>query len=179
MTGSFGTQMLTSHPFNRIRLATHLYAEQLLDRDHYMEWLVSGLENSTQAKLPMWMLITQIYWKDLLAMRKSGRRLVTALLSHLHVVSRVGILQPTYPEFVVTNLLPTHRFKTTPIRTYLASYLPGLHHYFPPSWQLAPRTLYPRPPGSNITIHYLLVCRQTTNNTKTFLKRSPTETSSS
>ncbi|XDG07740.1 hypothetical protein ABKA04_007355 [Annulohypoxylon sp. FPYF3050] len=28
-----------------IRLATHLYAEHLLDRDHYMDWLVSGLEN--------------------------------------------------------------------------------------------------------------------------------------
>ena len=52
-----------------------------------MEWLVSGLENSPQAKLPMWILITQVYWVDLLRMRKSGRRLVTALLSHLHVVS--------------------------------------------------------------------------------------------
>ncbi|KAK2010087.1 transcription mediator subunit Med12 [Colletotrichum eremochloae] len=69
-----------------IRLATHLYAEQLLDRDHYMDWLVSGLENSTQSKLPMWILITQIYWKDLLRLRKYGRRLVNALLSHLHTI---------------------------------------------------------------------------------------------
>ncbi|OHW97860.1 transcription mediator subunit med12 [Colletotrichum incanum] len=69
-----------------IRLATHLYAEQLLDRDHYMDWLVSGLENSTQSKLPMWVLITQIYWKDLLRLRKYGRRLVNALLSHLHTI---------------------------------------------------------------------------------------------
>ncbi|KAI1500674.1 transcription mediator subunit Med12 [Biscogniauxia marginata] len=65
-----------------IRLATHLYAEHLLDRDHYMDWLVSGLENSNQAKLPMWMLIVQIYWKDILKLRKYGRRLVTAILSH-------------------------------------------------------------------------------------------------
>ncbi|WYZ45574.1 hypothetical protein EsH8_VIII_000890 [Colletotrichum jinshuiense] len=69
-----------------IRLATHLYAEQLVDRDHYMDWLVSGLENCTQSKLPMWILITQIYWKDLLRLRRYGRRLVNALLSHLNTI---------------------------------------------------------------------------------------------
>lgn len=71
-----------------IRLATHLYAEHLIDRDHYMDWLVTGLENSNQAKLPMWLLIIQIYWKDLLRLRRHGRRLVSAILSH-H--SSVGI----------------------------------------------------------------------------------------
>lgn len=35
----------------------------------------------------MWMLITQLYWKDLLRLRKYGRRLVTALISHHHLVS--------------------------------------------------------------------------------------------
>lgn len=67
--------------FSRLRLATHLYAEHLLDREHYMEWLVSGLETCSQAKLPMWLLVTQIYWKDLLRLRKYGRRLVVALLN--------------------------------------------------------------------------------------------------
>lgn len=70
-----------------IRLATHLYAECLVDRDHYMDWLVSSLENSTQAKLPMWILVTQIYWKDLLRLRRYGRRLVAGLLTHFNTVS--------------------------------------------------------------------------------------------
>ncbi|KAI0476160.1 transcription mediator subunit Med12 [Xylariaceae sp. FL0804] len=65
-----------------IRLATHLYAEHLLERDHYMDWLVSGLENSNHAKLPMWLLIVQIYWKDVLKLRRHGRRLVTAIVAH-------------------------------------------------------------------------------------------------
>ncbi|KAI5867594.1 hypothetical protein GGS23DRAFT_612744 [Durotheca rogersii] len=65
-----------------IRLATHLYAEHLLDRDHYMDWLVSGLESSNQARLPMWLLIIQIYWKDLLRLRRHGRRLASAILNH-------------------------------------------------------------------------------------------------
>ncbi|KAK1758597.1 mediator of RNA polymerase II transcription subunit 12 [Echria macrotheca] len=69
-----------------IRLATHLYAENLLDREHFLEWLVQSLENSDQTKLPMWMLLTEIYWKDLLRLRKYGRRLVLALVRHHHEV---------------------------------------------------------------------------------------------
>ena len=72
--------------YRSIRLATNLYTEQLLDRDHYMEWLLSGVENSPQSKLPMWILILQLYWKDLLQMRKTGRRLVASLLNHLSAI---------------------------------------------------------------------------------------------
>ena len=68
--------------FSSIRLAAHFHAEHLLDREHYMEWLVSSLEACPQAKLPLWLLITQIYWKDLLQYRKYGRRLAGTLLSH-------------------------------------------------------------------------------------------------
>ncbi|OAA55694.1 RNA polymerase II mediator complex component Srb8 [Cordyceps fumosorosea ARSEF 2679] len=69
-----------------IRLATVLYSEHLLDRDHYLDWIVSGLENSSQAKLPMWILIAQICWTDILRSRKPGRRLVFALLNHLNTI---------------------------------------------------------------------------------------------
>ncbi|KAI0021405.1 transcription mediator subunit Med12 [Xylariomycetidae sp. FL0641] len=65
-----------------IRLATHLYAEHLLDRDYYIDWLISSLENSNQAKLPLWILIIQIYWRDILKFRRHGRRLVAAILTH-------------------------------------------------------------------------------------------------
>jgi len=74
-------------------LATHLYSEHLLDREHYMEWLVQSLENSDQPKLPMWMLLTEIYWKDLLRLRKYGRRLVTTLVRHYHEV-RLALIYP-------------------------------------------------------------------------------------
>lgn len=80
----------------RIRLATHFHAEHLLDREHYMDWLVTSLENTQQAKLPMWLLVTQIYWKDLLQHRKYGRRLSAALLNHLAEVIRSSSLQLPY-----------------------------------------------------------------------------------
>lgn len=51
-----------------------------------MEWILSGLESTPQSKLPMWILILQLYWKDLLRLRKTGRRLVTSLLNHLLTV---------------------------------------------------------------------------------------------
>jgi mediator of RNA polymerase II transcription subunit 12 len=70
------------------RLVAHLYAEHLLDREHYSDWLVANLENSSEARLPMWILLTRLYWRDLLRMRKYGRRLVTALISHHSLVSR-------------------------------------------------------------------------------------------
>ncbi|RFU33508.1 hypothetical protein B7463_g2804, partial [Scytalidium lignicola] len=65
-----------------IRLATHFYAEHLLDLDHYLDWIVSTLENSSQAKLPLWILVAQIYWKDIFKLRKYGRRMAAALLKH-------------------------------------------------------------------------------------------------
>ncbi|KAH7304963.1 hypothetical protein B0I35DRAFT_146295 [Stachybotrys elegans] len=69
-----------------IRLATNLYSEHLLDRDHYLDWVITGLETSNQGRLPMWILIAQIYWDDLLHQRKHGRRLPAALLYHLDTI---------------------------------------------------------------------------------------------
>lgn len=57
-----------------------------MDRDHYLDWIVSGLEGSPQSRIPMWILIAQIYWTDLLRSRKCGRRLAFALLGHLSTV---------------------------------------------------------------------------------------------
>lgn len=78
--------MLTSSLCS-LRLATTLYSEQLLDRDHYLDWVISGLESSPQGKLPIWILIAQLYWTDLLQMRRYGRRLIFALLSQADLVS--------------------------------------------------------------------------------------------
>jgi len=85
----------------RIRLATNLYSEQLLDRDHYLDWVMSGLENSPQSRLPMWILVAKLTWTDLLRSRKYGRRLVYALLGHLHNVC----VLPSHSWPPQTNLL--------------------------------------------------------------------------
>ncbi|KAK5660677.1 hypothetical protein OQA88_12041 [Cercophora sp. LCS_1] len=91
-----------------IRLTTHLYVEHLLDREHYMEWLVHSLENSDQAKLPMWMILVEIFWKDLLRLRKYGRRLVVALVHQHHEIQNhidKDLFQPLLSK--LTGLLNT------------------------------------------------------------------------
>ncbi|KAI5464186.1 hypothetical protein BGZ63DRAFT_350150 [Mariannaea sp. PMI_226] len=86
VVSTFGQNEWKNRVTYAIRLAMHLYSEQLLDRDHYLDWIVSGIESSPQARVPMWILIAEIYWKDLLRSRKFGRRLVFAIFNRLDVI---------------------------------------------------------------------------------------------
>lgn len=51
-----------------------------------MDWLSTSLETCPIERVPVWLLITQVYWNDLLKYRRYGRRLVAALCSHLQTV---------------------------------------------------------------------------------------------
>lgn len=70
-----------------VRLATFLYSELLLDQDQYLDWILTSLESSPSERLPFWLLISQIYWKDLTCVRRRGKRLAQALLSHLSAMT--------------------------------------------------------------------------------------------
>ncbi|KAH0543775.1 hypothetical protein FGG08_001957 [Glutinoglossum americanum] len=70
-----------------VRLSTHLFSEHLLDREHYLDWFITQLELSSLERLPMWLLILQIYWQELVQYRRHGRRLAEALLKKLQVAS--------------------------------------------------------------------------------------------
>lgn len=71
----------------RTRLATQIFEERLLDREQYLEWLLTCLENAKYLQLPIWLLLVQIYWKHLVSNRQRGKRLAEALLNHLNSVS--------------------------------------------------------------------------------------------
>ncbi|GAB0140210.1 hypothetical protein EsHS_00000843 [Epichloe bromicola] len=88
VVSAFGEPDWKSKVTYAIRLATCLYSEQLLDRDHYLEWIITGLENSPQSRIPMWILIAQIHWAHLLQLRRCGRRLVYSILNHLHTIEK-------------------------------------------------------------------------------------------
>jgi mediator of RNA polymerase II transcription subunit 12 len=80
-----------------IRLSTNLYYERLLDEDHFLDWMLSGFEASAVEHLPIWLLFIHIYWKDLTATRKKGRKLADTLLLHLEQMSPNnfdGLLSP-------------------------------------------------------------------------------------
>ncbi|KAF7867209.1 hypothetical protein EAF04_005292 [Stromatinia cepivora] len=78
--GSCGEKDFRRRIYYAIRLAAHFHAECLIDREHYIDWILSSLEATSQPKLPIWLLIAQVYWEDILKYRRFGRRFTTTLL---------------------------------------------------------------------------------------------------
>ncbi|KIV84399.1 hypothetical protein PV11_00182 [Exophiala sideris] len=63
-----------------IRLTTRLYMENLLDRDHYLDWVLRSFANADLEQLPFWLMVTHIFRQDLSYYRKRGRKLAETLL---------------------------------------------------------------------------------------------------
>ncbi|KIW04138.1 uncharacterized protein PV09_04946 [Verruconis gallopava] len=69
-----------------VRLTYHLYVEQLLDQDHFLDWIMSSFEGSSVERLPLWLVHVQLYWRFLTSTRKRGRRLAEAVCNSLHQI---------------------------------------------------------------------------------------------
>jgi mediator of RNA polymerase II transcription subunit 12 len=68
-----------------LQLATYLYKEHLLDDDHYLDWMLNGLDTCPPERLFIWLLVSSVphYWIDISSCRQRGKRLADSLLSHL------------------------------------------------------------------------------------------------
>ena len=66
-----------------LRLTTRLYSENLLDRDSFLDWILSSTENSPIEQLPVWLMILHIHSKDLTRSRRRGGRLAALLVDKL------------------------------------------------------------------------------------------------
>ncbi|CAK3785023.1 Mediator of RNA polymerase II transcription subunit 12 [Lecanosticta acicola] len=75
-----------------VKLATAFYSERLLERDHYLDWIVTSLGETSIPRLPIWVILAQLYWKDITAFGRRGRQLAEAVLAKLHEVS-TGVVQ--------------------------------------------------------------------------------------
>ena len=89
------------------RLATFFYSEKLLDNNHYLDWLISSLRETSLERLPILLVLVQLHFKDLMGCGKRGRRLVEGLLEQLQKLSTgPGSLQeylrPKIQELVAT-----------------------------------------------------------------------------
>ena len=83
-----------------LRLASHLCAGSLVDQEHFFEWIVVSIHSSDLDNVPIWLLIVQIHWKDVVAFRRRGQRLAEALLSVLDKVSTVGLVRCISPVLI-------------------------------------------------------------------------------
>ncbi|KAI4259051.1 MAG: hypothetical protein LQ352_000948 [Teloschistes flavicans] len=69
-----------------LQLAGHLLAENLLDRDHYLDWLLNAVSQSDLDKLSVYLLLISSHLEDISRSRLFGRRLVDSLLAQLHTI---------------------------------------------------------------------------------------------
>lgn len=73
-----------------IKVTATLYTEGLLDKAHFLDWIVSSFTGSTSDRVPLWILIIQIYWRELVAFGRRGRKLAQAVLEHLRIFQERG-----------------------------------------------------------------------------------------
>jgi mediator of RNA polymerase II transcription subunit 12, fungi type len=95
-----------------LSLAVRLYSESLLDRDHYLDWIVKSISAANIDRVPVWLLMVHLHKADLIRHRKRGRILVESLLEMLRIVTEpglatletlVGKLKHTLRSFMLTN----------------------------------------------------------------------------
>ncbi|KAF2773813.1 hypothetical protein EJ03DRAFT_323188 [Teratosphaeria nubilosa] len=67
-----------------VKLATALYAEKLVELDHYLDWMVTNFAEAPTEKLPIWIIVVQIYWKEIVRFIKRGRKLAQSILERLY-----------------------------------------------------------------------------------------------
>ncbi|KAL9587205.1 MAG: hypothetical protein Q9212_000364 [Teloschistes hypoglaucus] len=69
-----------------LQLAGHLLAENLLDREHYLDWLLNAVGHSDPEKLSVYLLLISSHLEDISRSRLFGRRLVDLLLVQLYTI---------------------------------------------------------------------------------------------
>lgn len=63
-----------------LRLITRLYLESLLDRDHYLDWIVQSFASADIDHTPFWLMIVHLYKQDMSCHRRRGKKLAEALI---------------------------------------------------------------------------------------------------
>ena len=96
-----------------VKLVTAIYAEKLLDINHFLDWIVSSLAAASLEKLPVWIALVQIFWKDITKHSRRGRRLARSVLEHLHLITEAksdvdALLKTRLQKLVVVLAVSNH-----------------------------------------------------------------------
>ena len=70
----------------RLQLVKHIYSEHLLNKEHYLDWIITSFHDSDLNLLPSWFLVLQGHFDAVTHQIPLGRRLVKALLEQLYKV---------------------------------------------------------------------------------------------
>ena len=64
-----------------LRLVTRFYLESLLDRDHYLDWIVRSFDLAEAKSVPFWLMMVHICKQDIGSYRRRARRLAEAMIT--------------------------------------------------------------------------------------------------
>ena len=87
---SCGTADWRSRITYGLQLVSHIYYEQLLERDAFLDWMCAALNASTVDALPIWLLLVRMYQDELVAHRRHGRQLATSLCVQYQFIHAQG-----------------------------------------------------------------------------------------
>ncbi|EXJ68927.1 uncharacterized protein A1O5_07859 [Cladophialophora psammophila CBS 110553] len=73
-----------------LRLVTWLYLENLLDRGHYLDWILRSFTAADVGHTPFWLMVIHIYKQDLSHYRRRGTRLAEALINKYRSVDKLS-----------------------------------------------------------------------------------------
>ncbi|SMR64665.1 unnamed protein product [Zymoseptoria tritici ST99CH_3D1] len=141
-----------------VKLATSFYTERLLERDHYLDWIVSSFAEASMETLPTWLIMVQLYWKDILAFGRRGRQLAEAALENLHQIS---MRKTSIHDALKDRLKKLIAIMAVTNRGCLV---------VPRTWEKYKYLLVPRMTGGNTTSHAHNVARRNTRLTAPLLQ---------
>ncbi|KAM3421216.1 hypothetical protein BST61_g1624 [Cercospora zeina] len=72
-----------------VKLATAFYTERLLETDHYLEWIVTSYAQAMLDRVPIWIVLVQLYWKEITTFGRRGRQLADATLENLQQLTKL------------------------------------------------------------------------------------------
>nr|POE90145.1 mediator of rna polymerase ii transcription subunit 12 [Quercus suber] len=96
-----------------VKLATSFFVEKLMDADHYLDWVVTSFGEAPVERLPIWLIMVQLYWKDITSYVRRGRKLAECLLDRLRllgsIASTAGRAIHLQLQKLITTLATTRR----------------------------------------------------------------------
>jgi hypothetical protein len=66
----------------------HILSEDLLDQDHFFEWILASLDKTDSDTLPVWMLVIQAYANSMKRSYFRNQQLLGAMVYQLQKVTR-------------------------------------------------------------------------------------------
>lgn len=66
-----------------LELVSQLYLENLIDRDSFLDWILKAFAAADNNRTPFFLLLVQMYLRDIIRFRKRSRRLASSLVEKL------------------------------------------------------------------------------------------------